>query len=623
MATAELLVPSSLGVDIETLVDFERARMRNRPCGINVHPESFIQRVYDAHHDTISRWGGWRWHSPVYEIEDNEDVERGICRIFERLYNEMPVKLRSSMWSGHYGPPVDGWDSHGESHWPYPLWESNRHFYASRTWEHEDGEIGYACSVIAPIRRGQVVSRAILAHIRKEHKGRDPEQLKAYLDFWTKAFAEIGQHWSAKKPMRVTLSVAPSDFAWLGDIEKAAGSSTCYRTNGEYESSKYNIAATARSFVAFFYRGDEVDDDESPNALLRAGAVPDGRAWGFASPHGVYASNLYRFTWPTVLPALKSALEGAFGYESLTHAHSARDFFGLNDVGCDYAYVNADRQVWTEVGSNIRSLSIDIGEAITEYLEDSPEYLAHTSCGGCGDDVRPNNMRSCVACDNHFCSYCVSTCTRCSDYICGACAEWQYCSSCDDSFCNYCAHERSEPALNECTGCSRDLCDGCADFAQCDDCGDDYCPRCFNQTSREGYIIADCTSCNEYHCASCACAELRAEAIEAAHAAALVDDTTFNLYRDRQRNHERTAERDRFQQNFFNYLASQYPYEHGVGNWYQPAQNAFFSRDPLSPFSLDSFVYFNFFLDDFLYYAAVNGVDHRIFFDTDGNIVIA
>lgn len=481
----------------EERVERELSDFRDRPRGIYIRNDrAFIERAYDSHADLIKRWGGWRWHSPVYTTTgaDTDAVFNLMHEVWNQDFRKRLKFYSDYCYSGH--PISEVWP---EPHWSSPL-------FLSRTWEDDDTDREYFTGQHRlPIRRGQAVSRALLSHVKKTFKDRDPEQLKIYLEMWQAIFARLGDLWAAKRGVRVTISCAPSDFAWLGEIECKAGSSTCYRNGGEYEQSKFNLAAVKNSFVMFFYRNVEIGDDESPDNLIRE-TIPDGRLWGFFTPEGALVSNIYRVSFGYADTAIKGACTKGLGIEGAVHQADCSST-ALRNFDGGMVYVNGDSRIYATTPSGARAADAAIGRNISAFSNSGDTFTDRLECPGCGSEVDADLAYECYDCETRFCSACSFGCIECGDRYCNVCSDEETCGRryCTRRICSGC---RISSSPTRCSGCERFYCythitDGLT--RQCSSCEARFCSRSSCTSQLRICVNEECARHGQLSCAECRC----------------------------------------------------------------------------------------------------------------------
>lgn len=78
-------------------------------------------------------------------------------------------------------------------------------------------------------------------------------------------------------------------------------------------------------------------------------------------------------------------------------------------------------------------------------------------CHECGSIVSDDETYWCSACENDFCSDCISGCRRCGESLCDGCLT--ECSACGDRVCHSCS--------TSCDDCGRSLCQTCLEEGRC------------------------------------------------------------------------------------------------------------------------------------------------------------
>lgn len=270
-------------------VELLQQRERRRTFHTQLLPKEFVTRVFDTHRDTIERWGGLRWHSPLYNGEFSRDANaRTISTTISKLNSQFAEEcydihnIRNFEWAYSDNMPSSAFP------WLAPYHPSA--LFRERLWNPE--RWGYNSSDYVAItgfqsirvRKGASVPRAVMAWLKKYLSARgqlDHPYAHLLIGHWEKVFATLGEYWRTSNGLQLTLSVAPSDFAWMGEIEVEGGAQSCFQNGGQSEASKFNIGVTPHAFVGFGYLQTKAAK-AGPNELLNNGALPSSRFWGFA-----------------------------------------------------------------------------------------------------------------------------------------------------------------------------------------------------------------------------------------------------------------------------------------------------------------------------------------------------
>jgi hypothetical protein len=494
MATLELDIQAPAEAEENTIVlpftndDLERETtllQQRRSNGLGISWPEFANDVLHAHTDLISMWGGMRFHTDTILSERADPTE------LYRLMYDQAIATASKIRMHDF--PYDRLDL-----FYYPNWRktgckilSLRNAPEDITFEYNLG--GHTVSV----RKGQSYSRAILADIKKRYKGHnDPELVQAYISMWEQIFSKIGELWSVRNGIRVSASVSPHDFAWPGDLEREQGSSTCFRTNGEWEWSKYNLAMIPNSFVLLFYRKAE-EETTDPNQLLCAGNTPDGRCFGIYHPKGIFLTNIYGLNHTVLDQLLPQIIESAFGISNIGNHDPAHTIHRA--LSGENFYANGDYRNLTPKDQSPKDTSEFFGEvsaAIRNFYHSNNTYGADNAyeiCDRCEGEFNPEDLSDCSNCENSFCSSCCRFCDDCEAHVCLYCSpsdEWVVCSS-----------QYTMPGWGR-HSCLRQLCSHCADkSASCSSCGDTVCSSC--EQDRRGIVGCEFCSTITHDRASC------------------------------------------------------------------------------------------------------------------------
>lgn len=513
----ETLAPPS--IITPEMVQRERFRLAARSCSVNGvdFRGSFAEDVLRSHADLISKWNGTRFHSPLYESEF-VDVDA----VHNIVYAETIAASRHLPLCDYNSPNYE---------WSHAWWGEN--FTRHLTSREAPADVTIAYNFFqhtVEIRKGQVISRAILRDIKKRNKDKDPTELELYLAMWEKIFSRIGDLWSVRNGIRITASVSPHDFSWLGDLEVESGRSTCYRTNGEWEWSKYNLAQIKNSFVLLYYRTPS-DTEGDPNNLLFDPAIqrPDGRCWGFYNDKGIYLSNQYGVSWATIRQLVPQFAEDAFSIVGAEEIAFTDTLYPITrEISGDHCYVNGDATFFGVTSGTSPAINT-IRDNIRGWLRNGDPYgYTSVECHSCGyDEMAEGETYGCERCSEHFCSSCVVYCETCDLQYCNSCGEFESCGTRIGQF-SRCGHrECSNCQVNGamCEQCNEYICTGCIrdEARNCDACGTTLHEHCADEalTTCE---VEGCGAQDENVCPGCECIHATENrAAEAAERARLAD----------------------------------------------------------------------------------------------------
>lgn len=472
-------------------------------------PKAFARRVLNRHRALVKLWGGWRMQwtsSAVLPTLPDAITSEVICEVQNewlcgRRKTGKPIvpvclrqydKARDALYCEHFQCCV-----------PYPVEDAL--LWQQRIWPYDDDEVEYASHHKVKIRKGQAVTRVVLADVRKRFGDRSP----SYVQFWETILERLGTHWSGYRGVSVVLSCAPADFLRLGTY----GENSCYRPGGEQERSKFNIAQVPNSVVALFYKTD---------AELAKDAVR-GRAWGILAPKagGAALTNFYLLDTNLVTPSLKLAIPAALASAPIVTVSTSHDD-ALDDLG-SYAYLNND--VLLFASGPLANLRHEVDEHIATFAKGGEYYDEGRECG-CGVMVNNEDARQCADCHEWCCEDCIEVTTCCEIHYCHECAQTVECDACasvvcrsdcgtvvvvvsDGSEVHYCARCAARKALTLCAECGRYTTAParCAltGTAYCHNCAPERlssCSRCDQPVMRR--VRTRCGSCARVRCDACA-----------------------------------------------------------------------------------------------------------------------
>jgi hypothetical protein len=487
MELAPTLEPlPDVAVDTDGLITEELERLRAfydlhdhaRPIPIN--ERDYVAKCLQRHLPLIRQWKNWRFTQPLETtFVDTQDVINTMSEVTERWRKGAQLKNRSF-------PPLPLRYMRNEyealycelfgCHLPEPmldpvLW-ANR--VADRNWpdpnigDHEDGA-QFATGAYAKIRKGQVISKAILAAIRKRYKSHE-----AYVAFWEAIMEAIGIHYASAKGYRIVLSTAPSDFMQLGLI----GESSCYTTGGEWEKSKTHLPTVPNSVVVMIYR-DGLDK-------------PIGRAWGILAPRagGGEFTNFYLLPREQVLPGLRTVVQAALNIKDPLEQVVSRKFSVKDLAAKHYAYVNQDCLVLGRSPDSAEQVTAEVQSALEIFYTNADKASGAGSLRTCQSCTKNEfEPQRCESCDHGHCQGCLvedqarlgaKQCNRCARrsgwFQCG-CKRWtsraiecehtfeQFCQPCAEeklSRCGRCRKHTQHQYMIYCDGCKEPRCAGCS-----------------------------------------------------------------------------------------------------------------------------------------------------------------
>jgi hypothetical protein len=334
MATAELVVAAPPVIpDKERLIAEEVTAVEafiNQEGGMKPTLEfastrAFVERCYEVHESLIRRWGGWEYAGdPVQEESVPKDVVRDI-------------------WKGVvYGGVPEMMNSYG---------------FATKTWTGGTAPFQYSHRCYVPLRKGQLVSRKVLADVAKLH-GKDSTNYTV----WSAFFEKLGHLWKAKDARRVVVSCAPSRFMWLGSY----GENSCYKPGDENEHSRLNLPLIPNSVILLMYE----------TAPFTTNNVK-GRMWGLCSEKsGFILCNKYLFTYNTWAKAVNAALAAALGVPIIEQLPLVPDGpLVLHDInGSDIAYVNIGSELYFALDGRGGNLLRETHAALEVFREYGKEF---------------------------------------------------------------------------------------------------------------------------------------------------------------------------------------------------------------------------------------------------------
>jgi len=139
--------------------------------------------------------------------------------------------------------------------------------------------------------------------------------------------------------------------------------------------------------------------------------------------------------------------------DAVTHPHVKDEALCAGDAGA------AIRSALAQ--GRICDFFLLIKSVLSEYNSASP-YVALANwesgaCYDCGYSFGSANHYTCPACENDFCSECISYCRRCESDCCEACLTT--CIACDESVCPGC--------ITRCPDCRRAICKNCLEENRC------------------------------------------------------------------------------------------------------------------------------------------------------------
>jgi hypothetical protein len=459
-------------LDTEALVETELGRLRafyqkhDQARGLPDEDRQFVARCLKRHLPLIRMWGSWRFEQPVEDVFiDTKALSQIMSEITLRWSNGVQLKNRTY-------PPisfsafVDRHEAlfcglHG-CHVPSPVYHSD--VWASRNaLETREYEVGTQFYV--PLRKGQAVSRGVLAAIRKQFAGNEP-----YIAYWEAVMEALGVQYATAKPYRIVLSTAPSDMMALGLL----GESSCYTTGGEWERSKLHLSLLPNSVVMLVY----IEGQEKPV----------GRAWGLLAPKkgGAEFTNFYLLPRDQILPGLKSVLRKALQLQTdlLVGGESSLKP-ELQNAG--YMFVNDDSIcLWTQ--GNQQAVQEEILRGVKRFRENADGDAKPSGFPTCPSCARNTGVPTlCTDCDYVGCPDCRHVDLEDTRVLCDRCAARRSWFECE------CGNWTSAP--REAAGTFDLYCRTCIEkkFTECDRCAAWWDPA----------QLVICDACKDVRCPSC------------------------------------------------------------------------------------------------------------------------
>lgn len=484
------------------------ANLRTIPGGNSLG--AFLADSLDAHSDLRVQLGGLWWHTNVQRPAESLggiDIERLWDAAFLRKDGTSvsldAVRLTPNCVHRVWRSKMVTDDDAGE---PYK--------WAEGAWT----DVGRYPAPSLSLRAGQKLTRPLLAAVRSWQW-----TTAETVEVWERFAEKLGTAWGRdSETWGISVSCAPSAFLRLGHYGEYC---SCYRAGGQYGQAPWALSMLPRSVVVLFYRGAYDTPAVGPRQ-----AEPAGRAWGALSTQdhpGLCASNLYKLSWDTVRPMLRSVVADLFSLDRDTvESRECSSYQALAaGLDCDTIYFNGDGQTfapdttdaecelrryfhhraeeWAQVTERCPCCGGYVDEYDSVYCEDCGQQV----CGECGwyDDVDGayycvdcRSPRSCSECGNTTSSDNLLECTSCGCDICADCV--RYCSDCGDPICEGCT--------TECQECGDSLCESCA--LSCADCGNAVCSSCSEECEGCGERV--CESCQDEHRES-VCEQLSVEAM--------------------------------------------------------------------------------------------------------------
>lgn len=333
------VIQADLDIDAlvrEEVTKLEQFRQANAPNYFPANVEGFVRHCLDAHLPLIRRWGGWHFH--------HGPVQQG----------EIPLDQVRQLWQGPGNRPAPDCS-----------------LYQSKVWQREDTEIVYAWIHNKPrwspaaellttrVRKGQAVSKAVLADLKRRFGKEDP-----YVKEWEGFFERLGHAWAAGTPLLSSVTCSPLAFFLLGHY----GENTCYRTDGEHEHSKMNLAQMPGSVVLLFFE----------TGMERTQKNVKGRMWGFLGEQGTVLTNRYRMSWAAMEPAAASVIRAAMGVQfaavdpQIVVTTKRRGGYFLHHIGHDaerYVYIDPDHYWYLAPEVKIEDLNRQFFDGVREFAK--------------------------------------------------------------------------------------------------------------------------------------------------------------------------------------------------------------------------------------------------------------
>jgi hypothetical protein len=368
-----------LTADHEALIDAETKRLEkyfvesDARCRPKMEVRDFVAFTLRRHIALVRNWGNWsKSMDAPPSVRPSEEIVEVVEALVDKWRRGVKQKTREL-------PPLPflGYEDIDEErynvdeatetqnltalycqtfgcHFPLPIRLSP--LLAARTYSGEDGELLYASSCSVKIRKGQAVSKAVLADVRKRFKAHEQ-----YVSFWEALFEALGVTWASGKPAKFVLSCAPSDFVKLGTL----GEDSCYREGGEYEQAKLHIAQIPNSVCLLVYRGDTVI----------------GRAWGILAPKagGGEFTNFYLTPKQQLLPGLSLALKKALELSGEPKAVSRNTLWpALAEISSSDIFLNDDGFIMAPEGK-AEAVHDEVKKAVDRYHREQRKILGDST----------------------------------------------------------------------------------------------------------------------------------------------------------------------------------------------------------------------------------------------------
>lgn len=447
--------------------------------------EKFVRRAVERKDALISRWGGWRFEATITDsLVSAQEISTAVRNFIDewRLGAQLKKRIMPPLAFERFESEWDQLFCEVRGcHVPMP-WDRSPLFTTRVVPESMVG--AELCHGLAfKFRSGQVVSRAVLAQIRK----RFPFNA-TYVAFWEGLFEMLGVKWAATKPYQFVLSTAPSDVLRLGTF----GESSCYAPGGEWERAKLHLASMPNGCVLLIFKAGADQTKERPI----------GRAWGILAPEqgGAEFSNFYLLPKTQILPGLCTTLQKALNVsvpvEAITEDQEYSPF--RTTPLQQYMYCNHD------------SILLGPGhiQGVNNAIREQLERTIRTYVSGCGTSEQPcqlcsnntSNSGVCTCCGSRYCLDCTVEDTAKREFnTCYRCAKrrWTHCA------CGRATSQGIELDNGEriCQVCAAERCFTCASCnaviekvhlgLACPTCERQYCQRC----QRYNNNAEQCSNC--------------------------------------------------------------------------------------------------------------------------------
>ena len=323
-------------MDIRTMLAEEAAKCREwlkdaqkplrTPLRITI--EQFVERVFLLHRNLIEKWSGWVWHGKPMDgntmlMEEhrrqlaNEEWKL-LGRNLGELYRKGEISARDASSDLYFytdvgytiGPDFLLSSRDLKEEYNLPDVGKVRTTKSEQTYGRSPflnvGKASPGINRITTVRPGQSLSRAVL----RAFEDYPPDHPKKVLPEWEKLFQRLGEIvWSTKDvQVAISLTCAPSGFLSLGHY----GENSCYQNGGQSEFSKLFLGADfPDSFVMLTYFDREDGRRFKVTKSDRRIGAPDGRSWGFATPHGYIITNFYKTPFKTISQVVTKSIERA------------------------------------------------------------------------------------------------------------------------------------------------------------------------------------------------------------------------------------------------------------------------------------------------------------------------